>query len=258
MGYTIHHERTHSIDPEYRNFVVMNRSNHSYAINPKITQIYTKDSWKNKPCMIIGGGVSLKGFNFELLKEWNTIGINKSFLWFSPTINYSMDSDFYEGIYNGRYDEQEKCKVAEKWQAFLGKKIFLTPMELKEFSHKDVYLVRRNWQPSVNRDNLDEGIYGGTNSATGAINLAYALGCREIYLLGYDMHCETQSHWHNGYPNRDLKEFNSKLEGYKKEIEGLAPMWEANGTMILNLNPTSALKCFAFGNLERILNVPNI
>lgn len=252
MGFTLHNNHTHTVDPEYVSQVIMNKSNHSYVINQQITRLLNKDSWKGKSCFIIAGGSSLKNFDFAKLEGKLSIGINKAFLCFNPTINYSMDSDFYDGIWNTRYDQMEGCNVKNKWLNSSSIKIFLTPMEFKQFN-KDVYLIRRVWRPSVNRDNLDNGIYGGRNSAVGAINLAIALGATQINLLGYDMQAVSQSHWHNGYPNRNIEEFNIKLQEYKQEIEQLAPLWNATGNVIMNLNTESALNCFTKGDLETIL-----
>jgi hypothetical protein len=42
------------------------------------------------------------------------------------------------------------------------------------------------WRPSLKGGDLDDGIYGGINSFTGAINLAIALGANQfIYWCGY-------------------------------------------------------------------------
>jgi len=163
MGYTIVQERKHMIDEQYRNFVLMNRSNHSYAINNPITSILSSNSWKNRGCFIIGGGESLKGFDFNQLKGELIIGINKAFQ-FCPhaTINYAMDSDFYDALKSGRYDSISGEKLWDKWEKFNGWKVFLTPMGLKEFG-KEVYLVRRSIQYSINIDDLNNGIFGGKN-----------------------------------------------------------------------------------------------
>ena len=135
---------------------------------------------------------------------------------------------------------------------YTGKRIFLTPMELNKYGN-EVYLIKRNWEPSVNRIDLDEGIYGGQNSAIGAINLAIALGANPIYLLGYDMKCEGKTHYHKGYPDRDPIQFNAKLKEYKKEIEELSKLWRESNTAIFNLGPDSDLTCFPFADLNRVL-----
>lgn len=266
MNYTI--RRSPYIDnPEYRENAIMHHSNHSYMTNNKIVSLFCKDSWKDQPCFITAGGPSLAKFDFSRLKGKLSIGINKAFLTYAPSINYSMDSTFYEAIINGFYDEQEGCRVLLKWLDYPGHRIFLTPMELKKFG-PEVWLVRRKWKADVNKVDLEEGIWGGENSAAGAINLAISLGADPIYLLGYDMKCGDQTHYHNGYVDnapdekgqntlvaRDPVVFNAKLKEYREEITALAPLWKESGNTIINLGPDSDLTCFPFQDLDKVLGV---
>jgi len=254
MGYLITPEQKYSGNEDYRNFLIMNKSNHSYGLNKHITEVFKDNCWAGKRCFILAGGGSLKGFDFTPLKDELTIGINKAFQTFqNTTINYSMDSDFYTAIYDGRYDEHSGEKLLEKWKSYTGKRIFLTPMDIRKFAGDDVYLVRRNIDFRLNKT-LDEGIFGGRNSGFGAILLARALGCANIYLLGYDMKAMESSHWHSGYPNRNLKDFNKKLQGYRQELQEAFPYLQQNGVTITNLSPDSDLKCLNNDTLENVLN----
>jgi len=255
MGYTLKKEKRHMIDKNYRNFVMMNKSNHSYAINNKITSHFNHESWLGKRCFIIGGGESLTGFDFNKLNDELTISINKAFE-FCPnaTINYAMDSTFYDKMSRGNYDEIAP-DLWNKWLSFKGYKVFLTPMEIKEFG-KEVNLVRREWKPSINREDLDDGIYGGINSATGALTLAVALGANPIYLLGYDMIAKTKTHWHGGYDRRTLENFNRKLKDYKGELTKMACYIKEANIDVINLNKDSELECFPFANIEEVLCQP--
>jgi hypothetical protein len=252
MKYTIMHENNHSLNKDYINFVVMNKSNHSYAINRKITEVFNSNSWKGRRCFIIGGGPSLKDFNFDLIKNELSIGINKSFQFFpNVTINYSMDSDFYRGLKEGRYDSVSGEKLWDKWMSMKGTRVLLTPMEIAELG-KEVYLIRRIMPFKVSR-NIDEGIHGGRNSGLGAIMLASVLGVDTIYLLGYDMKINKQTHWHTGYPNRDYSDFAQKLTEYKEEIEYALSYIKEQGIDVINLGPDSDLKCIKNDTLENVL-----
>ena len=238
---------------EYKNFVTLNKSNHSYVTNNQIIQKFNSNSFRNKRCFIIAGGESLKGFDFNRLNNEITIGINKTFQFYqNSTINYSMDSDFYDALREGRLDKHSNEKLWDKWLSYKGTRIFLTPLEIKKFGD-EVYLVRRVIDFKIIRE-LDDGIYGGTNSATGALMLAIALGCTQIYLLGYDMKVKTQSHWHGGYPDRNLNDFSMKLYEYKTEIEKLCPMISQMGVSVINLNSDSALTCFEFNTIDKVLS----
>jgi len=252
MGFLITPEQKYSGNEDYRNYIIMNKSNHSYGLNNNITDIFTENSWVGRRCFILGGGESLKGFDFTPLQNELTIGINKAFQYYpNTTINYSMDSDFYTALQDGRYDDHSGEKLSDKWHSYTGKRIFLTPMDIREFG-KEVYLVRRNIDFRLNKT-LHEGIFGGRNSGFGAIMLARALGCRNIYLLGYDMKAVTSSHWHEGYPNRDLVDFNKKLQGYRQELQEAFPYLQQDGVTITSLNPNSDLRCFNNDVLENVL-----
>jgi hypothetical protein len=254
MGYYTITERTNNLNDDYRKFVVLNKSNHSYAQNNKITSLFNSNSWRGKRCFIIGGGESLKGFDFNLLENELTIGINKAFQVYDKfTINYAMDSTLYDLMKKGEYDKLNEPKLWDKWLAFKGVRVFLTPMEIKKFG-VEVYLVRKVIVSSFNREDLDNGIWGGKNSGMGAISLAIALGSTEVYLLGYDCQAKETTHWHSGYePNRDIIQFNQKLATYKEELEGMVPQINILGVKIYNTNSDSALKCFSFVNINEVL-----
>jgi hypothetical protein len=253
MGFTIQKEDKFSAIADYRKYVVMNKSNHSYAINNKITAVLNSQSWYGRRCFIIGGGESLKGFDFSKLNGELTIGINKAFQFYQDaTINYAMDTDFYNALREGRYDDISGEKLWDKWMSFKGLRIFLTPMELKEFG-KEIYVIKRILDFTINWGDLEDGIHGGRNSGFGAINLAIALGVNKIYLLGYDMKAKTKSHWHTGYPARNLADFNVKLAEYRKEIEDALPYIQQAGIEVTNLSPDSDLKCFNNDILDNIL-----
>ena len=242
------------LNSDYRRFVVMKKSNHSYTINHKITEVFNSNSFKNCPCYIVGGGETVQQYDLSKLDNELTIGINKAFQFYPKVkINYSMDSDFYEAMKSGRYNDPNPSHepIWDAWMKYEGKRIFLAPMERKKYG-EEVYLVRRQHAPKISRD-LEEGIYGGQNSGVGALLLAIALGANPIYLLGYDMQVDIKTHWHNGYPNRNIEDFREKLIGYRTEIEKLAPTIKEQGIAVLNLNPNSGLRCFPFADASELM-----
>lgn len=253
MSYLLEKSRLqYNRNSDYNRTVVISKSTRNYTNNQKIVEVLNSNSWLNQPSFIIGGGESIKGLDFSLLDNFNTIGINKTFQYYSKAkINYSMDVDFYNKIHDGTFSEYSGMDVKEKWLSFQGHRIFLTPLAFKNFG-TDVHVIRRLPEKFVSR-NLDVGIYSGKNSAMGALMLAVALGSTTIYLLGYDMIAKTQSHWHDGYAKRDIEEFNIKLDQYKQEFVEMQPLLEEAGVTVINLNPNSNLKCFPFSTLEETL-----
>jgi len=250
MGYIINTEHRNTLTDNYKRDVVLRKSNHSYLVNNKITEKFDSNSWKGQRCFIVGGGESIKNFDFSNLEHENVIGINKAFKYIQrASINYSMDSTFYEEMKRGDFG----VDTQSAWKSFEGVRVFLTPLEFKDDFGKEVYLVRRNMDLSLNMTDLDNGIYGGTNSGTGAITLAIALGSKEIFLLGYDMKAVHQTHFHDGYPNRNIDEFNNKLGEYRQEITRLHPLIHQTDVKVTNLNRDSGLRCFPFSDFETIV-----
>lgn len=149
-------------------------------------------AWSGRDCFLIGGGPSLRDpFFVKFLDEYIctrkflSIGINKAFVW-NPTINYSMDYSFWKDI-----------KQQKDWIDYKGLKVFLR--RRKDTFDDSIYVVNEINEKKISLD-LKAGIYPGNNSGFGGLMLAIALGCKRIWLLGYDlMTTKEHTHWHGGY-----------------------------------------------------------
>jgi hypothetical protein len=193
--------------------------------------------WAGEPCFIIGGGASLKGFDFERLRgKGRIIAINRAYEHIPfADIHFFMDNRYYKRV-----------QTEAAWRAFPGRKVYLN-MSCYPVSG-DVISI-----PTLGRAGLSAsvsaGLYHGNNSGVGAIGLAHCLGANPIYLLGYDCtRIEGASHFHDGYdgaPTRD-----SVLEGFIRDIDALAPLLKQAGARVINLNPASAVRCFPFGKMD--------
>lgn len=142
--------------------------------------------WDGQDAYIIGGGPSLKSFNWDLLRGRNTIGCNSAYL-LGPAI----------------------CKVC-----FFGDhKFFLKyQTELQEFQGLVVTNCRRfltkpvPWLKAMHRRprGLALGDTLGWNFSSGAaaINLALLFGAARVFLLGIDLRSEEGQHnWHDRQPD---------------------------------------------------------
>lgn len=225
--------------------------NRCYANSKKIIDRFHTDQWKGESCVIIGGGESLKGFDFTRLKSKKTIGVNRVFEVFDCDILYFMDSVFYRNIVEGKMDTFTQYNISGRWKEFPGVKVSLTPMNCSIYAH-GVHVVRRLAEMQLSRD-LKKGIYGGNNSGVGALMLAAVLGANPIYLLGFDMKVEESTHWHGGYPHTNKESLTSRLESYRKNFEEVASLFENACIKVVNLNPDSGLRCFEFDSVERVL-----
>jgi len=139
--------------------------------------------WDGKSCFIIGGGSSLKGFDWSLLSSELTIGCNDAYKLGENICKVCIFGD--NKWWNANSEELKKYKG----------QIFTNLGVLKT---KDI--------PWVNHlDRKPKGFHTdalGWNNNTGfaAINLALLFGANPIYLLGFDMKLiEGVNNWH---PNR--------------------------------------------------------
>jgi len=221
-----------------------NRMHSVYAGGYKITDALQTGQWTGQRCFIIGGGESLKGFDFNLLKGERVIAINRAFEYCDfADIWYAMDVRFYNDIRNGIFDTVLGGSVYAKWKAFQGIKAFLCPINHYKFYDK-VYFIRRFPQEEVVK-NLADGIYGGSNSGFGALMLAIALGANPIYLLGYDMRIRESTHFHSGYEHQKGKKDSlaNKIGIFRKLFEDFADKYPKD-VQIINLCLDSAIECF--------------
>lgn len=164
--------------------------------------------WKGEDVFLIGGGPSLKSFDFNNLREKNVIGCNQAFLkgeGICPVCVFG-DSTFYErywvelGMYAGQ--------VVTNYDRFLD-----PPSWMKVFRRQD------------------EGLCGGGgvlawNNNTGAlaINLALQMGAERIFLLGYDLgKVGDDSHWHDHNGTQDDALYEKFQEGFAV-VERLRPL----------------------------------
>lgn len=216
------------------------RTNQAASNQRPAWEILPDGAWAGRRCFIVGGGPSLKGFDFGRLGGERVVAVNKAFLDvpFADVV-FGMDRSLLDLIIVGRLGEN--CRL--DFEAFKGVKLWL---DVSGYSYPPgVYSVHSagkiGWTKS-----LREGLYHGQNSGYGALNLALVLGADPIYLLGYD--CSRgpagEKNYHDGYPSGGNPE---ALNIFKRAFEAGAALLNG-GPRIVNLNPNSALRCFEFGD----------
>jgi len=182
--------------------------------------------WGGGRAFLIGGGPSLRGFDFSLLKPEHVIGANDAFSLGGDIVKYCVFGD-------ANWWQHNKFKL----ETFTGRVVSnapsLIPMNVP-------YLLKTARQ----RDGIHSGTTLGWNYSTGAlaINLAISLGAVSIYLLGYDLcNQHSKSHWHDHNP-KTTQEFTFKrfLRGFQCVKSSLP-----EGVKVINVTDgTSRLDCF--------------
>ena len=247
MGFVIKHNKSTSIIPT--------KSMVCKAHN--ITSILSSGAWEGKRCFLLGGGPSLKDFDYNLIKDELTIGVNKSFIKFSTTINYAMDARFYDMVSYPSKKDIKKNNLHQQWVAYKGIKVF--PKRSSKFVFDDsVYVVNSLPGTALSFD-LSKGIWLGNNSGFGALMLAICLGCKKVGLLGYDLKVDSKAkktHWHDGYANQDVNSFQRKLDRFRVCFEEFSTTIKQQGIEVVNLverSEDSKLTCFLKEDIKTFL-----
>jgi len=156
--------------------------------------------WEGQTAFIIGGGPSLARFDFTKLIGRNTIGCNDAFQLGPEIVRYCLfgDASFFH-------------KHRDKLMASKVEQITCAPA-LLHFQLIKIHKMNRVRDGIHDKDTL------GWNYSTGAaaVNLAFSMGAKRIFLLGFDMgkQPDGKSHWHNN-PRKVIKE-----ESYTRFIRG--------------------------------------
>ncbi len=254
MGYVITHSRRNRTSV-HRNTRIMTTLKSITSGSRDISELFNEKEWENKRCFLLAGGDSLRNFNYSCLEGELTVGINRTFEVFEPTVNYSMDISFWNWLYGYKSSEEEGKQRLLKWQTFKGIKLFLENPG-KDFG-TNTYFVRRMNERAISLS-IKRGIYGGTNSGFGALMFAIAMGCKQIYLLGYDMKVQNNhTHWHEGYPGQTQERTSKVLNNFTKTFMEFATPIQRLGINVVNLNPNSALEAFPKEDPQSILSFTN-
>jgi len=221
-----------------------------YETNKKLFEHIDCAAWANSPCVIIGGGESLRGIsNNHIPLKYKRIGVNRAFEKYTCDLIYTMDLTFIKMIDRCALDQHTGKPIRKQFMALDTKVALLAPDDsCDRVDLSKCYLIRRIPEMTISED-LKVGIWGGNNSGLGAMMLAVALHCNPIYLLGIDLKITKYTHWHNGYPQQTVDRLNEKHVGFKKVFEQVAPLLKSKGIRIYNCSDDSSLTCFDVGAL---------
>jgi len=141
----------------------------------KLPTFWTPDPiWEGEDCYVIGGGPSLRGFDWGLLRGQNTIGCNSAFLLGSHVCKIVIFGDFIWWEKIGRDCLQEYGGLVVS---------ILPPSSSQAVSEIPWVLSMDRNGGEVSRDKL----CWADNVGAAALNLALILGARRVFLLGFDM-----------------------------------------------------------------------
>jgi hypothetical protein len=188
--------------------------------------------WSGREVFCVGGGLSLKHFEWSLLDGKAWIGCNVA--GFKAPVCLAADG---------------------RWVREFGTDPRFLPTTERVWLRAEGWMPPEPWQaldaakPQRWTDRLEDGLVNGPLTGISAIHLADILGASVIYLLGYDM---VGAHYHREYEDADVR---TKSDSATTSWVASAGTWRAHlehfdrwapcvRAEVYNLCPGSALKCF--------------
>ncbi len=202
-------------------------------------------AWAGQTCYLVGGGPSLRGFDFDQLRGLHTIAINRSFL----------DCPYAEVVCfsDGRFWRWWGPDGSEGQSLPDHPGLKITVQSDRKVSHPTVLNMtgtgRRGLETRRNR------LRHGNSTGCAAMNVAWHLGAARIILLGYDGKPAKDGgdNYHGGHPVGYAK------AGPVTAYEKMAPYYEpiglelaTRGVEVINASPDSAITCFPKVDLSSI------
>lgn len=200
--------------------------------------------WSGHAVYIVGGGPSLRDFDWGLLRgrPGKVLVINAAMF----NVPWA-DAFFTEDL---RFID--RFAGSPGYKAFQGVKVFhaLHESQLAQAVRIDPHLqiVERKREDKFWSRSLSEGLCWSSNSGIGAMNLACILGGDPIYLLGFD--CRRRApgqnpNYHEHYP-QDWRMPTGQEENFRSDFENWASFWMRDRQVINLVNPAepSAIRCW--------------
>lgn len=183
---------------------------------------------------VVGSGPSLRGFDFERLKGRTTIGLNHAICGFDPTYHLWCDTELWKEF--REFNLPETTTIVCPNYKYI-------PWEQAAWAEQ-----LRLFQPAPRLErfvSLSE-LYIASTSAVTAIQLAWKLGAKRVFLLGID---GKPSSLGEPYFYRQDRTAHHPYQQWNADIIQLAMLFvnwgiydqPFPGTGVFNLNPDSAI-----------------
>ncbi len=209
-------------------------------------------AWAGEPAYLVGGGPSLRGFDWGILRDRKHVLVINAAIFNVPTAEIFFTEDL-------RFIQRYATR--DGWNEFQGIKVFAAPeRNLGDEALKadpSIVVIHRTrddkyWSPS-----LREGLSRSSNSGIGALNLADILGADPIYLLGFD--CRKRrpgepANYHELYP-QDWRMPLGQEDSYRSDFEHWAAMHLRHRAVINLVDPDfpSAIRCWPMWHRDKWL-----
>lgn len=192
--------------------------------------------------IVVGGGTSLRGFDFTLLENDFTVGANLAAIKAGCQALVSIDRNFIKN-YSQEIDEYARDHLvllgyAEDWD-FNRQPCVSGAIQCRNIRGSHAY--------------VPEFHLTGTNSGYAALQFAFQSGASEIYMLGFDMKSGRDGkHFFGQY--RHGTSPGDVMRNWSRGFEVLASAAREKGVRIINYvgEPGSLLDCFEVAPLRNL------
>ncbi len=204
------------------------RKKHRSAADPERTVL--NPIWENEKVLCVGTGDSLRKSDIDYCaNKAKIIAVNNAYK-LAPYADLLYASDSKWWIWHEGATDFRGWRLTREREAALEYEI--------------------DWIESFNKSGLSQEpdkIHNGYNSGYQAVNVAYLLGCRDVYLLGYDMQkTNNKTHYFGDHPDGRTPPFKKFIEAFTE----LSKMLPEYGLTITNVTRETALECFPRKGLQ--------
>lgn len=194
--------------------------------------------------IVLGGGASVMHYNLRHIEERGyLIAVNDAALYTKCDAAFTMDRLWLEG-------RQRMLHVLQPPAIYYRRgtpKNFVPPQSWVAYEHSDGYPIAMC---------MEQGKLNGSNSGTCAINLAFQLKPKRVFLLGFDMQHGSggELHWYPNYPWGGGSK-NGKLREWASEFGAIAGQFQEQNIQVFNVNHRSLINSFPVIPFDEFLRV---
>lgn len=221
--------------------------------------------WKGSEAVLVGGGASLRGFDWERLAQWRAGRRVRSL---EPArrvcvVNDGIVPDLVDGEYIPTcaafadlllwMDREQYDYRKEHYDVFRGLKCTMDfPGENR--APRDTVFLRTKAVEGVS-GSIAEGLCHGNNSGYMLKNLVALLGSNPIYLLGYDGGpVDGRVHWHHApRVSSALPDQEDRYGRMRGHFEASAYRYRELGVRVVNISPASRIQAFERMDPDEVL-----
>lgn len=184
--------------------------------------------------IILASGPSVRQYNIRDLEQRGTlIGISAAALYSKPHIAFSMDRKVSEHCY-------------PLWCIQGVPQIYLRACTVKNFVPRDNAVLFQHDGPDTLMSDKPGGL-NGSNTGTCALNLAYQMRPRRVFLLGYDMQRDKDNipYWHPPYDWNTAGAVRAgTYAAWAKEFDLIALQFQDRKIEVYNVSHRSLITAF--------------